>query len=143
MNITFYKILLPIIAIFFFLPVNNLHAAPVKIYDQIKGGAEKAINQAYGGGKTVTEKDFAEALIDIINAMLNFLAIIFMLVILYAGYLWMTARGNEDQVDRAKKILREAAIGIIVVFCARIITELVLTYIGNATAAQEAAAATE
>jgi hypothetical protein len=54
------------------------------------------------------------------------------MLLIYAGFLWMTARGKEEQVDKAKRITREVVIGLIIIVLARIITEFVLTQIGNA-----------
>lgn len=38
--------------------------------------------------------------------------------IVYAGYLWFDARGNPTKVEEAKKTLRNAAIGVILVLIA-------------------------
>jgi len=44
----------------------------------------------------------------------------------------MTARGNQEQIDRAKKITREIVIGLIIILLSRIATEFILTQIGKA-----------
>lgn len=58
----------------------------------------------------------------IIGAVLSFIAVIFMILVIYAGILWMTARGNEQQVERAKTLLVQSIIGLIIVFSAYAIT---------------------
>ncbi|MCK9438948.1 MAG: hypothetical protein WCY43_03235 [Patescibacteria group bacterium] len=63
----------------------------------------------------------------IIGAILSFIAVVFMILIIYAGILWMIARGNEQQVDRAKNLIIQAIIGLIIVLSAYIITN----FIGN------------
>lgn len=50
-----------------------------------------------------------------INIGLSFLGIIFMLLIGYGGLLWMTDRGNEEEVAKAKKMIQAAVIGLIIV----------------------------
>ena len=35
-------------------------------------------------------------------------------LIIYAGYLWMTAQGDSEQVDKAKKIMIYGAIGLVI-----------------------------
>ena len=63
----------------------------------------------------------------IIGLILSFIGIIFLLLTIYAGILWMTASGNSTQVTKAKDILINAAIGLILVFAAYSIT----AFIGN------------
>jgi hypothetical protein len=54
----------------------------------------------------------------VINVALGFLAFIAVLVILYGGFLWMTAAGNEDKVGQAKKLLLAAVIGLLIILAA-------------------------
>ena len=61
----------------------------------------------------------------IIGTLLSFLGVIFMVLVIYAGVLWMTARGAEAQVDKAKDILVNAIIGLILVLAAYAITAFV------------------
>ena len=51
----------------------------------------------------------------IINIALGFLGIIAVILIIYAGWLWMTAGGEADKIDRAKRILTGAIIGLIII----------------------------
>jgi len=104
----------------------------------MKDGFIKMTDSAYGGetGTSADEKTFLNSLIDIINYLLTFLGLVFFLIILYAGWLWLTARGNSEEVEKAKKIFQEAIIALIIVFFARLITELVLSQIGKAIYAQ-------
>ena len=53
------------------------------------------------------------------------LGIIFMIIVVYAGFRWMTAGGNEEQVTEAKKLLINAVIGVIIVILALSITYFV------------------
>ncbi len=63
---------------------------------------------------------------DIILIILSLIGIVFVIFIIYAGYLWMTASGNEQKVDKSKEILRQAIIGLIVVFGAYAIAYFVI-----------------
>jgi hypothetical protein len=44
---------------------------------------------------------------------------------IYAGILWMTAEGNDQQVAKAKSLLINSIIGIIIVFAAYAITSFI------------------
>ena len=48
---------------------------------------------------------------------------------MYAGFLWMTASGNSEQVEKATGILKMAIIGLIIVMAAYSITYFALLYI--------------
>lgn len=60
-----------------------------------------------------------------INTALTLVGLIFLVLMVYAGYLWMTARGEEGQVEKAQKIITAAIIGLVVVMSAAGITKLV------------------
>lgn len=63
----------------------------------------------------------------IIGSILSFIAVVFMILIIYAGILWMIARGNEQQVERAKNLIIQAIIGLIIVLSAYAITNFIGT----------------
>lgn len=62
---------------------------------------------------------------EIINTALSLVGIIFLALMVYAGYLWMTARGEESQIETAKKIVSSAIIGLVLTMSAYAITTLV------------------
>lgn len=62
----------------------------------------------------------------IINGFLGLLGIVFVVLIVYAGFTWMTAQGNEEKVVMAKKLIVQATIGLIVILAAYAITEFVV-----------------
>lgn len=105
------------------------------LYDRAAGALGKTIDAAYGGGNEVAVdgNTFLNSLITIINQLITFVGVIFLLLLIYAGYLWMMARGNEEEVNKAKKITRETVIGLILILLARLLTEFILSQIGQAT----------
>jgi len=50
-----------------------------------------------------------------VSAFLALLGMIFLVLMLYAGYHWMTARGEEEKVEKAKDTITRAIIGLIIV----------------------------
>lgn len=69
----------------------------------------------------------------IINVTLGLLGIIATVLILYAGFLWMTAGGNDEKVDKAKSILTASVIGLIIILSAYAISRYVLSSLYSAT----------
>ena len=62
----------------------------------------------------------------IVNAVLGLLGIIFVSLMLYAGYNWMTAAGDETKLTQAKNTIRRAIIGIVILVSAMAIYNFVL-----------------
>ena len=71
-------------------------------------------------------KSIAEIVGAIISIFLSFLGIIFLILIIYGGFIWMTSGGNEAKVLKAKKILTQAVIGLIIILASYAITNFVL-----------------
>ncbi len=61
---------------------------------------------------------------------LSLIGILFFLLVLYAGFRWMIARGNTEDVTKAKDILEAAAIGLVLVLAAYAISSFVFTSLG-------------
>lgn len=61
----------------------------------------------------------------IINTALQLVGIIFLALMVYAGYLWMTAQGEESQIEKAQKIITSAIIGLVLTMSAYAITALI------------------
>ncbi len=79
-----------------------------------------------GAGSDVNANQKLPELIGtIVGAVLSFVGIIFFLLILFAGILWMTAFGNEQKVEKAKDIIQHAAIGLVIVLAAYAISKFI------------------
>ncbi len=65
------------------------------------------------GYNTETTPDLFIAVI--IKTLLSFLGVLFLILMIYGGFLWMTARGNEEQVTKSKNLIIAAIIGLIIV----------------------------
>jgi len=63
----------------------------------------------------------------VISAFLGLLAVIFIILMLIAGYNWMTAAGDEEKVTKAKNTIRRAIIGLIILITAYSITYFVFS----------------
>ncbi len=71
--------------------------------------------------------------IRIVNFALSLLGIIAVLIILYAGFTWMTAGGNDEKIGTAKKTLFAAVAGLIIILTAYSIMSFVLRSLCTAT----------
>ncbi len=87
----------------------------------------------YGEATNLSGQDVRITVARIINVVLGILGIIVVVIILYAGFTWMTAGGNDEQVGKAKKILSAAVIGLVIVMSAYAITKFVIYNLYQAT----------
>jgi hypothetical protein len=69
--------------------------------------------------------DPRDAAVSLIALLMTFLGIIAVVIILYGGFVWLTAAGNEEKVSRAKKIITAAVIGLIIILAAYLIVGFV------------------
>ncbi len=60
-----------------------------------------------------------------IGIALSFIGILFFVLMVYGGYMWMTARGNDQQTEKAKNIIVNSIVGIVIVVSAYAITSFV------------------
>lgn len=93
--------------------------------------AQGNLNNALGnlrssGAKAGTSQENIDSVAGtVINTALSLVGLIFLILMVYGGYLWMTARGEESQIEKAQNIIRSAIIGIVIVMSAYAITFLI------------------
>lgn len=71
----------------------------------------------------------------IIKVVLTLVGTIFFVLTVYAGILWMTAGGNEENVTKATGIMKMAVIGLIIVLASYSLTYFVTNKTVQATRA--------
>jgi len=91
------------------------------------------VGLSYGGDTGLGTKDIRAGLMSIVRALLSFLGVLSILIILYGGFTWMTAGGNEEKISQAKKIISAGIIGLIIIFTAFAIAQFVVTQLMSAT----------
>lgn len=69
----------------------------------------------------------------LINTGLSLLGIVFLLLILRAGLLWMTSQGDSKKITKAKDTMITAVIGLVILLAAVSISNAVIGYIAGAT----------
>jgi hypothetical protein len=114
-------------------------AISILILPHASFGVSSKVLDAGGVGAKVTDKtglgntSVTDATGNVINIVLGFLAVIAVVLCLYAGFLWMTAAGDEEKITKAKDILKAAVIGLIIIFIADGISLTVIYYLNGAT----------
>ena len=60
-----------------------------------------------------------------IEAALTMVGTIFFILMVYAGYIWMTARGEEERITKARDIIIAAIIGLALIVAAYAVTNFI------------------
>ena len=71
-------------------------------------------------------ENLREFILNIVNFVLSFLGIIAVVIVIYGGFLYVTAAGNEEQAGKGKKAITYAAIGIIIIIASFAIVSTLL-----------------
>ncbi len=79
------------------------------------------------------QTDIATMIGTIIGVALSVLGILLLLLIIYAGFLWMTAGGETDKTKKAKDYMINAVIGLIITLAAYAISQFVINAIQGTT----------
>lgn len=128
-------IILPIVfcQFFAFTPIVYIARAdgPTDINRQEGFGNGGEIPTAFGA--TDKPVDPRTIISNIIKVFLGLLAITFIILLIYAGFTWMTSNGEEEKVNKAKDTIARAAIGLIIILAAYGITIFVTKALIDAT----------
>jgi hypothetical protein len=100
---------------------------------QVAGAVSLDIGITYVTATGLGTKDVRETVASIINVMLGLLGVVAVGIILIGGFKWMTAMGNTENVDKAKKLIFQGVIGLVIILSAYAIANFVLTSILRAT----------
>lgn len=76
---------------------------------------------------TIDSSNLSTIIGTIVGAALSFLGVVFFILIIYGGYMWMFSMGNEQTATKAKEIIIAAIIGLVIVLMAYAIT----SYLGS------------
>ena len=83
---------------------------------------------AYGYDEPATPQFIA---VVIINTILFLLGSIFIIIIIAAGYQWMTSGGNEEKIKHARDRIKNAIIGLIIIMLSLIIVNFLIIQLVN------------
>ncbi len=114
--------ILLIISCGFFILTGLASTQSIASAQGISGGVQSFGDKVYGG----EPKPPAQLAALIIKSALTLLGILFVALLIYGGYLYMTAQGKEDQIKRAKQTITAAAIGVTIIVMSYAIASFIL-----------------
>jgi len=103
------------------LALSSILVLPYLVFAESNNPLDKL--QQVGSGAngpyaSTTETGLATIIGTVISAALALLGIIFIILIIIAGYQWMTAGGNEEAIKNAQARIKTAIIGLVITLAA-------------------------
>jgi len=91
----------------------------------LKGLVDTGTNSGYST-QSINENTLSTSIAKIIYVVLMWLGIIFLIMVIFSGFQWMTAGGNEETIAKAKKRIINATIGVAIVILSYSITYFII-----------------
>lgn len=83
-------------------------------------------------GAGLTDAPLEDTIGSLIGVVLSVLGIVLLILVIYAGFLWMTAQGDSEQTKKARDIMINAVIGLIITLAAYAISSFVIDALSGA-----------
>src|SRR3989344_5128892 len=110
--------------------MRNPYTLLAQVYNG--GGIKEGITKTEGIAN-VANGNIRDITTSILNALLNFLALIAVTMIVIAGLYLILGLGEEDAKEKAKKIIQYTLIGLIVILASKVIVGFVTVYLASQT----------
>ena len=110
---TFLIVILGVMVVFFstLTPLATRAGFPSGVEPPEEGYEDLPVVEETGLG----DQDPVRLTVNIIAWALSLLGLIFLCLIIYGGFAWLFAGGNEDKIKKAKGIIKNATIGLFIV----------------------------
>jgi hypothetical protein len=126
----FTKVLVALGLLFSFavaMPVFAVDPAPTgSAKSNITGRLDNVAKSSGYSTSTSGEQGLVTIVGNIIKIILSVLGIVLLGFVLYGGFMWMTSGGNTDGVKKAKTMIGNAVIGLIIIVSAYAISSFVM-----------------
>lgn len=107
--------------------IINVFFSPVHALAQRKtlGDAQNSLETVIPS-TGITEGNLDNQAATVVKGILVAMALVFFGLMVYSGIVWMTARGEEDRITKARETIIAAVIGLVVVVSAYAVTNLLV-----------------
>lgn len=113
----------------FLFPPDALATTAQPATVSISAGLDDAASGTYSQGS------LADFIGKLISALLGTVGLVFLVLTIYAGILYMTAMGEGDKVKKAKNMLTQALLGLVIIIGAYALTSFVVNELTQASQA--------
>ncbi len=102
------------------LVIFSLIITPFLVFAQGTQTARTNLPQPLGG------KNISGVAADIIQTLLGLVGVLALVMFIYGGIMWMTSGGSKDKIEKGKKTIIWAVLGLGIVFFSYAILDFVL-----------------
>jgi len=81
--------------------------------------------------KKITKTDIAKKIGRILGIFMSLIGLLFMVIIFIGAFDIISAGGNEEQLQRGKKKIKNGGIGVLIMFMSYVLVQTVLTIIAS------------
>lgn len=104
----------------FFVPIVDAQGIGLA-----KGGLEKS-------GRSFFQPEVAAIAGTVIQSILAIIGVVFLVIMVYGGILWLTSQGEEKKISNARGYIFHSILGLIIVMAAGAITQYVVNELATA-----------
>ncbi|MFC1656175.1 PKD domain-containing protein [Patescibacteria group bacterium] len=101
-------------------------------FTQFQGGLTPPSTEGYDPS-LVQETNLRDYIVNIVNFVLGFLGLVAMVIVIYGGFLYVTAAGAEEQTTKGKKSIMYAVIGIVIILISFALVNTLIGGLGKGT----------
>lgn len=110
----------------FFMLFSLIAFVPKTMALDLGGSILNDAGKKAGYDPATTETTLSKNIGIAINMVLSVVGVLFTVLMVYAGYTWMIARGDDSKIDKAKDIIKASIIGLIITLAAYSISNFVV-----------------
>lgn len=122
------KVLLLVVLFFTSFHFANVFAQGL---DQGGTGLQLAGTSDVTISSDIDKRPLGDVIKSMVNYFIGFLGFIGVIVFVYAGVLWVTSGGNDEQIEKAKKMMTYAALGLLIVILSFSIVRFITSSAGG------------
>ncbi|PSO46722.1 MAG: hypothetical protein BRC24_00510, partial [Parcubacteria group bacterium SW_4_46_8] len=79
----------------------------------------------------ITSTSLQEFLGELLEAFVTLLYTILVLALVYSGFLFVTAQGNPEQLQKARTVLKWVVVGAVIIFARWLIADIIGTTVNE------------
>lgn len=97
-------------------------------------GDRFGLNEAVNGTGVIEGRDPVPLVVArAVQSVLSIVGVIFLILVIWGGAMWMVSGGNEQSITKAKQILTTAVIGLVIIMTGYSITYFIIENLVGAT----------
>lgn len=108
-----------------FLQPETVYAQSIDPLGDLNTAADAA------GFGTVPENTPSSVIARLINVILGLVGILFLVILVYGGTLYLTSGGDKDKIEKAKKMLLSAIVGTVIIVISYALTTFIFGQLAN------------